>query len=214
MKKSNYDAILIPLGGLEKNGTPHEWVRRRLDKAIEIQTGKEFIIPLGSGTPHKPVVLDKKGLQIKECVASADYLVKRGISKKRILVDKFSDDTIGNGYFSRFFFADPFNFKNILVINSDHHMSRTRAISEWVYSLTPQKNKYQLNFLSVSDIGIDPTIIKARSEKEKKSLKNILILREKIKTLESFHCWLFTEHAVYSYGLKVKEISPKVLKTY
>jgi len=214
MKKSNYDCFFIPSGGLKKNGAPHEWVKRRLDKAIEIQTGREFIIPLGSGTPHKSPILGKDGLQIKESVASADYLVRKGISKKRILADKFSDDTIGNGYFSRLFFADPFDFKKILVITSDHHIPRVRVIFEWVFSLTPRKNNYQLDFVSVSDAGIDPSLIRARTEKEKKSLKNILRLKKKIKTLDDFHRWLFTKHAVYSYGLKIKKVSLKTLKTY
>ena len=214
MKKSNSDAIFIPGGGLEKDGTPHEWVRRRLDYAVKIRTKKTFIIPLGSGTPHKTPVLDKAGLQIKESVAMADYLVKKGISKKRILVDKFSDDTIGNGYFSRLFFADPFNFKKILVITSLHHMPRVQAIFKWIFSLTPRKKNYHLDFISVPDAGINSAIIKARIKKEKQSLKSFPALRKKIKTLESFHRWLFTHHAVYSYGLKIKKLSPKALKTY
>lgn len=214
MKKSNFDVIFIPGGGLESNGTPHEWVKRRLDQALKLQTGKELLIPLGSGTPHKSPVLDKSGLQIKECVAMADYLVKHGINKKRIFVDKFSDDTIGNGYFSRLFFADPFNFKKILVITSNHHMPRVKAIFEWIYSLTPKKNQYHLDFISVSDVGIDSAVIQARVQKEKRSLRNILILRKKVKTLKDFHRWLFTQHAVYAYGLKIKKVSPKTLKTY
>lgn len=214
MKKSNYDVIFIPTGGLDRQKKPNQWVLRRLKKAIELKNQTRFIVPLGSGTPHKPVVLDKYSLQIKESVASANYLVSRGISKKRILVEKFSDDTIGNGYFSRLFFADPFNFKKVLVITSDHHMPRVRAIFEWIYSLTPKKNRYQLDFISVTDADINPKIIKARITKEKSSLKEVLRLRKKIKTLADFHRWLFTKHAVYSYGLKIRKISAKTLKTY
>ncbi|MEK7137918.1 MAG: YdcF family protein [Patescibacteria group bacterium] len=214
MKKSNYDAIFIPGGGLEKNGKPHEWVKRRLDKAVEFRSHQTFFIPLGSGTPHKTPILGKDGLQIKESVAMADYLARRGVNKKNILVDKFSDDTIGNGYFSRIFFTDPFNFKKILVITSDHHMPRVRAIFEWIYSLTPKKNQYHLDFISVSDEGINPVIIKSRVQKEKQSLKTVLAIRKKIKTLNDFHRWLFAKHAVYAYGLKIKKVSPKTLKTY
>lgn len=214
MKKSNYDAIFIPTGGLTKQKKPHRWVLRRLDKVIEIQTGREFIIPLGAGTPHKPIVLNKSGFQIKESVASADYLVSCGIGKERILVEKFSDDTIGNGYFSRVFFTDPFGFKKILIITSDHHMPRVRVIFEWIYNLTPRKNNYSLDFISVTDNGIDPKIIKARTTKEKSSLREVLRLRKKIKTLVGFNQWLFTRHGVYAYGLKIKKVSPKTLKTY
>ncbi len=214
MKKSNFDAIFIPSGGLKKNGVPHEWAKRRLDKVLEIETGKEYIIPLGSGTPYAPPILNKKGFQIKECVASADYLVSRGLPKKRILVDKFSDDTIGNGYFSRIFFADPFGFKKILIITSDYHLPRAKAIFEWIYSLTPRKHKYSLGFVSVRDAGLNLGLIRNRIRKEKKSIKKIFIMRQKIKTLEQFHRWLFTKHAVYAYGLKLQKISAEVLKTY
>lgn len=211
---SNYDCIFIPSGGLEKDGTPHEWVKRRLDKVIEIQTGKEYIIPLGFMTAYKAPPLNRKKFPIKESVVSADYLVSRGISKRKVMVEIFSGDTIGNGYFSRLFFSDPFNFKNILVITSAHHMPRVRAIFKWVYGLSPRKNKYQLDFLSVSDEGIDPIIIGARLKKEKQSLKNVLSMKKKIRTLSGFHHWLFTRHALYAYGLEVGKVPPKTLKTY
>ena len=41
-----YDAIIVPGGGLKNDGSPHEWFRARLDRALEVQTGEEFILSL------------------------------------------------------------------------------------------------------------------------------------------------------------------------
>ena len=71
------------------------------------------------------------------CRIMSDYLINNGLNPEKVLTEICSYDTIGNAYFSRLLFAEPFNLSSLLVLTSEFHMPRTRAIFEWIYSLTP-----------------------------------------------------------------------------
>jgi hypothetical protein len=211
---TKYDAILIPGGGIREGGTLPIWTRRRLKKALEMKDFG-FIITLSAGTTHKPLPIDKNGYPIFESIAAANYLLEHGLSPYRILAEKSSYDTIGNAYFSRIIHVDPMELKRLLIITSDFHMPRTKAIFSWVYGLRKRKTEYELSFESVSDEGIDRTVLEARKEKERKSLLELSGNMKKIKTLREFHRWLFSEHDAYSIIQKVKPfLSEDVLHTY
>lgn len=62
----------------------------------------------------------------------------------------------------------------------------------------PDAAQYLLRFLSVSDEGIDPAVIQARTEKELKSIQSLRVLMARIETLPQFHAWLHTEHKAYN----------------
>ena len=96
MPKSNFDAIISPCGGLDERGMPHPWVTRRLEAALQFYTGKEFVLVLSRGTPYKPPPIDKSGFPIDESAVSADYLLRRVVDPKKILLERTSLDTIGN----------------------------------------------------------------------------------------------------------------------
>lgn len=93
-------------------------------------------------------------------------------------------------------------------------MPRTRAVFDLIYSLIHQKRGHKLDFISISDKGINPKIMKARFKKEKESLKKFKILSNRFKTLRQFHKWLFTEHAIYCYGKETWRLPNNTLKTY
>ena len=214
MNKSNPDAILVPIGGLDSHGRPHKWVKRRLDKAIEIWTKNQFIILLSRCTIHKPPIIDKRGFPIDESVAAASYLSQKGIPSKKILLDKNSFDTIGNAFYARVLFTDPLKLKYLVVITSEHHFPRTEVVFRWIFSLKPLAFRYHLDFIKVSDFGFDQSIIALRNKKEKKSLRKTKRNEEKIRTLPELHRWLFTVHSAYAFDGKVKRLKGKVLKTY
>ncbi len=213
MKGKHFDAVVVLCGGLDKNGTPHPWVRRRLDQVLHFKT-KFAIIP-GRSTANKPPLLNKKGFPVDESIASAAYLARRGFSKKKILITRTSMDTIGDAYFTRVLVIDPLGFKRILVITSDHHMPRTQAIFSKIFSLKPHQVKYQLEFQSVSDHGFAPGIMNPRLKKEAESLKKFRRVATQFKNLRSFTKWLLTKHGVYSYAnAKVDHLDNKTLSTY
>lgn len=210
-----YDAIVIPGGGLTAGGGVPLWVQRRLDRAIEIRKD-EYIIALSAGTTHKAPPKNKDGFPVFESVAAGEYLVKKGIDAGCILLETCSYDTIGNAYFSRMIHTAPLGLRKLLVITSGFHMPRTRAIFEWVYGLSGGlgDGPYELDFEATPDDGLDAAALAARKEREQKSLENVTRLRDSMKTFEEFHRWLFTEHDAYAAGVKPHPTTGEILNSY
>lgn len=217
MKKRNatYDAILVPGGGIKNNHQLPPRVQNRFDRALEIHQN-QYIIALSAGTTHKPPPLDNDGFPIFESRIGADYLIKKGVEPRWILCETTSYDTIGNAYFSRVIHVDPRAFKHLLIITSASHMPRTKAIFQWVYGLESpfEQNDYTLVFEEVPDLGMDEELLQLRIQKEKKGLENVLRLKEKIRTFEDFHQWLFTEHGAYSVSVPPERAKGKILNAY
>ena len=89
-KKYMYDAIIIPGGGLTKDGRPHSFVQARLKKAWNSRHEAKYFITLSRGTTHLPPKLDQNGYEMDECKASAQYLYSLGDIKK----DRVSSNSI------------------------------------------------------------------------------------------------------------------------
>lgn len=193
----DYDAILVPGGGVREGGELPAWVRRRLDLAAELFDGR-YIITLSAGTVHRPPPLDPRGFPIFESVAGAQYLLRAGVPLDRILTETCSYDTIGNAYFARILHTDPLGLRRLLVITSDYHLPRTELAFTWVYRLTPLISPCELHFRGVADQDMDPSILKARREREQKSLESLNGLARRLTTIQDFHRWLFTEHTAYN----------------
>eukprot|EP00039_Didymoeca_costata_P014211 m.227046 g.227046 ORF g.227046 m.227046 type:complete len:69 (+) comp15970_c0_seq4:88-294(+) len=49
-----YDAVIVPGGGLTKDGQPNSFVEARLDSAAQFKGKCKYFILLSRGTPHKP----------------------------------------------------------------------------------------------------------------------------------------------------------------
>jgi uncharacterized SAM-binding protein YcdF (DUF218 family) len=209
-----YDCIFIPGGGLLPDGSLPAWTIARLQRAIVKQPQTRWIAFLSGGTVHKPPPLDKEGYPIFESRAAAAYLVKNGIAPDQLLTEISSYDTIGNAYFSRLLFSDPGQFQEILVITSEFHLSRTEAAFNWIYGLEPRTLDYQLNYESTPNDGLSDKILSARVSREKKSLKALIPLRKKIKTVSTFQNWFYTEHGAYSVQAQPENISGEILESY
>lgn len=207
---ASYDAILIPGGGLRNDGDLPPWVRNRLDKAVEIDSTR-FFMTLSRGTSHKAPPSDEEGFPIDESLAGARYLIARGISKNRILFEATSFDTIGNAFFSRLIHIEPMRLVRLLIITSNFHLARTRAIFNWVYSLSD--GSFDLTFAEVPNVGIDADSLHARMEKERQGLQALERPMRQISTLEHMHQWLFFQHNAYKPDGERTEIGDAI-KTY
>ena len=192
----DYDAILIPGGGVREAGMLPTWVQRRLDRAIEL-FDNQFIVTLSAGSTHRPPPLDPAGFPILESIASSKYLIDRGIPPHAILPETCSYDTIGNAFFSRVSHAEPRGFRRLLVITSDFHAPRTEAAFTWIYSLKPAPFPYELALESVADPRMDQSVLRARRERERRSLAKLQSLSLHITDLAALHAWLFTQHRAY-----------------
>ena len=198
IKDKKIDLIIVVAGGLNEEGKLHEWVIRRLDRAIEIhKLYNVSILCCGGGTYHKPPRINKEGFVIHESTECVNYLIQRGINKNMIYREWSSYDTIANAFFSLtcFVLCNP-SIKNISIITSEFHMDRTKEIFSWIYNL--DKRKYNLNYESVSDSGLDKKMLEHRKERELKSKENVINMKQKIHTIHDFSEWLYKEHNAYN----------------
>jgi len=208
-----YEAILIPGGGLTDQGDLPAWTKARLDLALEHDQGDPFFITLSAGTTHKAPPLNQEGFPIYESQAAAAYLASLGINLDRILTEISSYDTIGNAYFARVIHTDLRNLRDLLIITSQFHMPRTQAAFEWVFGLTPD-NGYTLDFLASENVGLSQEVLAERNQREAESVKKLAENASRISTLADFHTWLFLEHAAYATGKKREIVSGKILSSY
>lgn len=182
----NYDAILIPGGGVRESGALPSWVRRRLDRAMKLQRG-EYLVTLSAGTPHRPPPLDSNRFPIFESAAGARYLIQAGLPSSRVLMETSSWDTIGNAFFSRVVHVQPRGWRRILVITSDFHLERVQAAFNWAYGLTPNPTECELHYEAVSDPEMDPALLRARVRKEREALDKLAGLANSITTMQDLH---------------------------
>jgi hypothetical protein len=210
---ANYEAIIVAGGGVRAGGELPAYVRRRLDRAIEVQ-GDAMLITASAGTVHRPPPLDADGFPIFESVAAGRYLIARGVDPHTILPETCSYDTIGNAYFARTIHVEPRGFRRLLVITSAFHMPRTEAIFRWVFGLDAPPGGYELDFESVSDEDIPSDVLADRIERERASLDRLPATIARIGSMRALNEWLYTEHAAYAVGLSPDRATGGVVDTY
>lgn len=201
MCSTQYDAVIIPGGGLEA-GTdlPNPWVRARLDAAIKLASDTRYFIVLSKGTTHRPPPSDSRGFPVTEAGASAKYILANSdgeIDPERILVENSSLDTIGNAFFTRVFHCEPMQLTRLCVVTSAFHMPRTRAIFDWVLKLDHFDTV--ISYVETENLGMTAEQAKARKDRELESLQKLINLtiptHNTVKKLSTF---LFTKHAAYN----------------
>lgn len=228
----SHEVILVLAGGLNEFKQNHQWVIRRLDLALFLyKQKKRRIICLGGGTYHKPPHLNHLGYVIHESTACAEYLIEKGVDPSDLMREWSSYDTIANAFFSLTNFIRPMNLDKdgtkLLVITSDFHMPRTKAIFTWIYNLDTGRqdgdrlraakgSQSVIDYLSVSSEDLGNTIIESRKIREADSLNNLRPKMEKIKTMKDFVDWFFLEHKAYNCDFNTNERcqDTKVLSTY
>lgn len=212
------DAIIIPGGGLTADGELPPHVKSRFDRALELDQGDNVFICLSAGSPHVPLQLDDQGRAIWESRRGGEYLNEKGIPFERILLCSSCWDTIGNAWFSRVLHVEPAGFESLLIITSDFHMQRTKAIFEKTFQLKRKQGqvprKYQLSFESTPNTSISPEIVAERTAYEQKQTERWLDTCKNFEHLEDLYLWLVNNHELYSSGKKINKISGEILKSY
>ena len=188
--------IFVLAGGIDNNNEPNVFVKKRLDKAIELFNSNSLIIILGGGTYHKPPGLDSNQYVMHESTSCATYLINKGINQDKIIREWASYDTIANGYFAFLNYIVPFKINECSVITSQFHIKRTQTIFNYFNNLI-SNNKVILKYIETDNV-IEKNILKTRLEREENSnnsfKKNIVSIKD---TLEKFSLWFYTEHNAY-----------------
>ncbi len=193
----DYDAVIVPGGGVRAGGALPPWVESRFEKALEIAHGA-YIIALSAGTTHRLPPLDANGRPIFESIAGVDYLLRRGYPRDRLLAETCSYDTIGNAWFCRVIHTDPANLRRVAVVTSEFHMPRVEKIFRWIFSALPSE-AYQLTLVATAD-NMHAALLESRRAKEIEALAQLEPLVQERRTLAAIHRWLFSQHRAYAAG--------------
>jgi DUF218 domain len=189
------DGILVLGGGVREGGGLPPWVVPRFERALELRTAAP-IVCLSAGTVHHAPPLNAGGYPILESVAGAAYLFAQGVPQARVQVETNSYDTIGNAYFAKLLHADPAGWRKLVVITSEFHIPRTKAIFDWVFGLG--KEKYELRYEATPNEGLTGDLLQRRRAKEAASLEALQHMIENIQDFRCLHQWIQTEHRAYS----------------
>ena len=121
------DFILILGCMIKKDGTLTNLLKGRVDKAIEFrdlqkkETGKDLIfIPSGGQGPNEVM---------SEAQAMKDYLLKKGIKEKNILIEDRSKNTFENIKFSYNIIKKKVDNANIALSTTNYHIFRAGIIA-------------------------------------------------------------------------------------
>jgi uncharacterized SAM-binding protein YcdF (DUF218 family) len=133
LKKTNLppnpDVLVLLGGGTDGTTTPVFYTRERLP--VFTRLAKRF--------PGTPLILSGgysawvKKPKFTEADVMRHYLVAHGIPPKRLFLEKYSRDTIGNAYFSKQIIKKHRSWKHILVLTTDGHVDRSRWIFNKVF---------------------------------------------------------------------------------
>ncbi len=119
------DYVILLGAGVDKRGPSMDY-RARLDSALEYleENPQTKIVCTGAQGPREPV---------SEAKAGMDYLVKRGVDEKRILLEDQSVNTAGNITNARALLiengADP-SETPVVIVSADYHLYRASFIAE------------------------------------------------------------------------------------
>jgi len=224
------DAIIILGGGRPSTLlNPPSFVKNRCDVAAKIHNKAKAqgirvpLVTLSAGTAHASQLLNSHGRPIWEASASAAYMVKEhGVSPKDILMETTSWDTIGNAYFARTQIVEYTEWKRIWVVTSNFHMPRSKAIFDWIFQCSGgTKTGYELSYIETENVGLTDVQVKARQEREARSLANVHRQAKEYPTLRDVMFFLLQDHGMYSVkGLnidgdrKTEDISEDLKKSY
>lgn len=200
--RRRWDCVVVPGGGLDAERQPAAWVRARLDAALAHDQEAARYLVLSRGTTHRAPPLDARGFPVDEAAASAAYLVAHGVAPERVLLESWSFDTIGNAAFARLMHADLRGWRSMLVITSEFHLRRTRAIFDWVFALPDaagrRRGATELAYEAVGDRGLAEEHLASRVAKEAAALA---ALRDStmadVADLAALSAFLFERHGAY-----------------
>jgi uncharacterized SAM-binding protein YcdF (DUF218 family) len=214
------ECIIVPGGGLSKDGTLVPWVQERLRRAHQIymevnkikaaqgstdsndRSKATYIVTMCEGIRYSP--RDPRGNRTLrlESQLSAEFLKGLGVASEDLITDDLSLDTMGNAYFLRTTHTGVFRARSLAVITNEFHFARTKTIFEKIFKLGPfpdGNESYTLRFDQVKNLSIDPAALKRRHDWEKQQLLDFEKVSKDWRDLHDVHAFIFsgeeTNHA-------------------
>ena len=165
MKEKNQikekNAIIILGGGLTKNLELNEHTKQRYRKAIALMQKKDFDYVICSTDKSYRKLNEIKNTS--EARVGKNYLLKKGLSEKNILLEEQSRDTLSNAFYCRKELIDPLQIKSITVVTSRFHFKKTL----FAFRIVFPKNKFNLRIISSKNGIVNKEKLRSRQSSEK-----------------------------------------------
>ena len=151
--------IIIVLGNwMDKSGQLNKESCSRLDLAIDVFRKNKYSFMITCGWDYR----DDSNIAIADAMKS--YVINNSdISHKLVLTETNSRDTVGDAVFTKINIIKKKGLKNLLIVTSDHHVSRAHKIFSYIYG-----EQYIVKVIGVKTAPLSK--IKELSEREDKSL--------------------------------------------
>jgi hypothetical protein len=127
-EQRRYDAIIVLANLMSKQGDLNKETQSRVDLAVDaLKSGcAPLLITCGWAYREDSAI----------CIADAmrDYAINhRQIEESCVIVETESRDTVGDAVFTKLNLASPRSWSSVLIVTSDYHAERSRAIFSFVY---------------------------------------------------------------------------------
>lgn len=168
MKSTPYDAVILPGGGIQPDGSLADTAKARLEKAAELYKNGDVRTVIVCGA-HSYKALQKPTATEAEVYAS--YLQSLGVPTGKIYLETESQETLGNFLFTKIHILLKHNWSHVLVIPSyGHSTDRVSYLLQKV--LGPG---YSWNILRVGE-NTDPANLarEAKSLQYTKEIQDVL----------------------------------------
>ena len=171
---------------IKKDGSIGDETKLRTDKGIDLFKQEKAKYLIFSG---KSSFLSSHNLKTTLAKSMQIYAIKKGISKSKILLEEESLDTIGNAFFTKENILKKMNLKNLIVVTSDYHMSRTKYIFNKILG-----KQFRLKFVEVKS---ERNVIQKKNE-EKAMLRITKDIIDNAKTEKEIKKAVLNDHPAYS----------------
>jgi len=122
------DAIIVLANEMDERGNLNPESKARAIAAVEIFNSKKISQIVTCGWAYR------RDSEINIADAFKAYMVNDlGVDPNKIISEVNSRDTVGDAFFTKTKIAIPFGWKNIIVVTSNYHLSRTREIFNFIY---------------------------------------------------------------------------------
>jgi len=89
----------------------------------------------------------------------------------------------------------------LAIITNEFHMTRTKLIFDWIFSLTNSTNdrceKYHIDYFTVNNQDMTDEQLIARIDKERLACEDLKLKIQQITNLSQMARFLFIEHGAY-----------------
>ncbi len=155
------DCIIVLGGGVTKEGDCPEWVRQRLDRALELYNKRLANKIILSGKISKTLFEN----HFNESKVMHNYLLGKGFPEENIILEGESRDTFENAYYSKII-ADKNYWKKIIVVTNKFHMKRCKKVFKFIFG-----KGYKISFKQAKNGNVKKEILENRIFFEKELLR-------------------------------------------